>query len=713
MKPLLASQLALAVAICSVASASADELFPSATPESQGLHAKDLNALADVVKGFVKDGKIVGGELLVVKNGRMVFHQGIGLKDKDKKIAMPTDAIFCIRSMTKPVVGVAIQMLFDEGKLALDDRIAKFLPSFDNDASRAITIRQLLTHTGGLKLSTLLTVGLKGVANVRELADIIGKNGPEGAPGKNLNYSDDGADTLTAVVGAISKMPPEKFIQDRILDPLGMKDTICVLKKDDPRIERVSAAYGGATGNWRKFWRPGETPIFPYFLGSQGMYSTPTDYTRFLKLIADGGKWNGKQLLSKAAIERILTPTEKPFPIPTGFIDWKLSYGQLMMIYRDKTGKLCAFGHGGSDGTFAYAIPDQNLFVMYFTQSRNNLTSIDFETALHGLLIDPTKKGRDSKPVDRKAVAPFLGLYWFDAVQCPVEIVVHEGKLEVVFPWEIELELRPTDEANKWSAKLAPQIVIEFQRDGDKPAPSLVIHQAGFKQELRRLKHEDGLPTWDELLKLRQKTQGVGKLTSLGAIRLKGSLEQLPAKKKGTVESVVEGATRCFMEATLGGNKTTWFVDGDKVWVKEGASAAQSITGAEAQQIRLKCPTFPVADWRLLFKEIEVLKRFEKGKKSTIVLRTICDNASTHFLYVDAETGRLVGDCHIEIARGIGRVGTRIQYLDYKDVDGVQFPTRIVQAYQSPLIGRLEQKLDKFETKVKFPERTFQLKKEK
>ena len=287
-----------------------------------------------------------------------------------------------------------------------------------------------------------------------------------------------------------------------------MKDTICVLKKDDPRINRVATAYAGATGAWRKFWTPGETPIFPYFLGSQGIYSTPADYTRFLKLIADGGKWNGKQLLSKAAIARILTPTEKPFPSPTGFIDWNLSYGRLMMIYRDKAGKLRTFGHGGSDGTFAYAIPDQNLFVMYFTQSRNNLTSIDFETALHGLLIDPKKKGHETQPVDPKAVAPFLGLYWFDAVKCPTEIVVHEGKLEVVFPWEIELELRPTDDANKWSAKLAPQIAIEFKRDGDKPATSLVVHQSGFTRELPRLKREDGLPSLDETFKAPQQNSG-------------------------------------------------------------------------------------------------------------------------------------------------------------------------------------------------------------
>src|SRR5262249_13019170 len=284
------------------------------------------------------------------------------------------------------VVGVAVQMLVDEGKISLDDPVAKHLPAFDNDKSRAITVHHLLTHTGGLKLSTLLTVGLKGVASVRQLADRIGENGPEFRPGTRFNYSDDGADTLTALVGAVAKKPAEEFLQERLFDPLGMKDTICVLNKDDPRIGRVASAYSGAKGAWTKFWAPGQDPIFAYFLGSQGLYSTTADYARFLKMLADDGRWGDKQLLSKEAVARIRTPVRE-----TGFDGRVSGYGQLMQVYYDKAGKVGALGHGGSDGTHAYAFPEQNLFVLCFTQSRGNATSLDFEAALHGLLIEPGK----------------------------------------------------------------------------------------------------------------------------------------------------------------------------------------------------------------------------------------------------------------------------------------------------------------------------------
>src|SRR5262245_11830901 len=443
--------------------------FPASTPESQGLAQKNFDTLAEVIRGFIKDERIVGAELLVIKNNRTVYHRGFGLKDKDKKTDMPTDTIFCVRSMTKPVIGAAIQILIDEGKVAIDDPIAKHLPAFDNDKSRAITVHQLLTHTGGLKLSSLLTVGLKGVSGANELAEIIGKNGPELKPGEKFQYSDDGADTLTAVVAAVSKMPAEQFVQERILDPLGMKDSICVLTKDDPRIDRVATAYGGATGAWKKFWAPGEPPIFSYFLGSQGMYSTPTDYARFLRMIADDGKWNGKPILSKEAVARIRKPEQDRSGIPTGFDDRRCAYGQLMMLYVDEAGKVRAFGHGGSDGTHAYAFPEKDLFVLYFTQSRGNLTSIDFEPAVHRLLIEPGKRAFVAdKTVDPKTVESFLGLYWFEAPKGPVEVLVRDGRLRAEFPWQAEVELKPSDDPNRWVAVLNPALSIEFQRDKDR-----------------------------------------------------------------------------------------------------------------------------------------------------------------------------------------------------------------------------------------------------
>jgi CubicO group peptidase (beta-lactamase class C family) len=684
--------------------AGAADPFPSAKPETVGLAAKDLDALTDFVAGFARSDTIVGGEVLIIKNGHTVLRRGFGWKDRDKKQEMPVDAIYCIRSMTKPVVGVAIQMLVDDRKLSIDDPVAKYLPAFDNEKSRAITIRELLTHTGGLKLSTLAEVGFDRFKDVRGLADLIGKNGPELKPGTRFNYSDDGADTLTAVVGAVSGKPAEQFIQERILDPLGMADTICVLKKDDPRLPRIATAYAGAKGAWVKFFAPDDKPIFPFFLGSQGMYSTTTDYARFLKMIADGGTWEGKRLLSKEAVARILTAPENT-PLPTGFDGRTTTYGQLMEIYIDKDRKVRAFGHGGSDGTHSYAFPEKNLFAFYFTQSRGTLTGLDFEKEVGRRLVEPGKAVVDKK-LDAKAVEPFLGLYWMDEVKCPLEVLVRDGVLWVVLPWQAELELAAGDKPEKWTAKLNPAIAIAFQRDGSAPAHTLALTQAPAAFHMPRLKPEAGLPTADAILKLRNEKLGADKLATLGAVRAKGTIEQ-STKKSGTVEVLFDGMTHYRNQATFGAQTGVRGLDGETVWMVSAGRPPAKPEGELTAQARFDHPMWAAADWKPLFESIEVLKRFEADKTPALMLRAVPKGLPARYLTVEESTGRLMGDRHIEIFPGIGRLGKDVQYRDFKDVNGVQLPTKITETYPTPLIGRFERTYTGFETKVTLPAGAF------
>jgi CubicO group peptidase (beta-lactamase class C family) len=702
----LASLLVIVLSTAAIAS----DPFPPAKPESVGLVQKDLDALAEVVAGFIKSDSVVGGELHIIKDGHTVLRREFGMKDRDRKQEMPTDAICCIRSMTKPVVGVAIQMLADDGKLTLDHPVAKYLPAFDNDKSKAITIQQLLTHTGGLKLSTLSAVGFGNRTSVRELVDVIGENGPEFKPGGDWHYSDDGADTLTAVVAAVSGKAAEQFLQERILDPLGMADTICVLKKDDPRIARIATAYAGSKGAWFKLFAPGEKPIFPFFLGSQGMYSTTENYARFLKLIADGGTWEGKRLLSKEAVARILTPARET-PLPTGFDGRTVGYGQLMMLYQDSAKKVRGFGHNGSDGTHAYAIPEKGLFVFYFTQSRGTLTGADVEKVLHRRLIEPGKAVADVA-FDPKAVTPYLGLYWMNEVKCPVEVVIRDGALAIEFPFQTELELKPTGQPAKWVARQAASITIEFQRDEKAPAHTLVVTQPGATLKLSRLKPEAGLPTVEDVLKLRAEKQGTAKLAQLGAVRMKATLNH-STKKDGTFEAIFDGLTRYRMETNLGGRKGIRGVDGEKVWIVTADRPPTRMEGELAEQARLDHPAFAAADWRPLFETIEVLKRIEADKAKVLVIRAVPKFGRARFLLVDEASGQLVGDQHLEIVPGVGRVGKGTEYRDFKDVDGVQLPTRVIEAYTTPLLGRFEKTFATIETKVEVPAGRFAMPKEK
>ena len=156
--------------------------FPPAKPEAVGLDPAAVRELAARVKLWVEQEDAVGAELLVIKNRRTVLHEAYGLKDLDDREPLTPGTIACIRSMTKPVVGTAVQILVDEGKLGLDDPAAKYLPSFATPKSERVTVRQLLTHTAGFPITTV-DRALTAYRNSRDIVDRAGAAGPPLKPG--------------------------------------------------------------------------------------------------------------------------------------------------------------------------------------------------------------------------------------------------------------------------------------------------------------------------------------------------------------------------------------------------------------------------------------------------------------------------------------------------------------------------------------------------
>ena len=364
--------------------------FPLATPESQGIPKAALDRLGELVRGFVKSNEIVGAELLVIKNRRTIMHETFGNDDPQGDQPLQKNAIFSIRSMTKPLTGIAAQMLIDEEMLRLNDPVSKYLDSFDNDASRGITIEHLLTHRSGFPMRSAgkLWSDYSSYSNIRQIADYWGAYGPKlFPPGERYHYADANVDSLGAVIGQVTGQTAEDFIAQRLLTPLGMNDTLSLLKEGDPRVDRVAGKNAGGPGRWRQFWKWKGRPYFPTPMFAQSFYSTPTDYGRFLAMILDDGVVNQRRLISSAAIQRVLTPASVA-PMPTGFAGLRSSYGQLMHLY-EKDDRVMVFGHSGSDGTYAWVWPDEDLMVLYFTQSRGSSTMTRMEAVIDSLLARP------------------------------------------------------------------------------------------------------------------------------------------------------------------------------------------------------------------------------------------------------------------------------------------------------------------------------------
>jgi methyl acetate hydrolase len=271
-------------------------------------------AISMQLAAAVERGDTPGVVALVVDRNGVLYEGAAGKLDVGRNVLMPTDAIFNIASMTKPVTSVAIMMLLEEGKLRLDDPVSQYLPGFDNlqvitkfheadgtyetrPAKRAMTIRHLMTHTSGIGygftnpiINRLVSVTKKGEWELPLLHD----------PGDKWTYS---ASTrvLGMIVEKITGTTLEAFYQDRIFQPLGMVDTSFAVPAD--KQSRLSMTHSRASGTMQEQPR-GSIPSTPTppFRGDGGLYSTAGDYGLFVRMLLNGGRLGSSRLLTEASV---------------------------------------------------------------------------------------------------------------------------------------------------------------------------------------------------------------------------------------------------------------------------------------------------------------------------------------------------------------------------------------------------------------------------
>ena len=315
--------------------------LPSAKPETVGLSADRLERIAGAVQRNIDDKRIAGAVTLVVRRGKVAWYKAQGMSDREASKAMPTDAMFRICSMTKPITSTAVMMLYEEGRFLLDDPVSKYLPEFKNPkvlvkrasgetytipAAKEITIRDLLRHTSGITYqwnedlgsayekaevpSGLLqfdgTIG-DGVKHLAGLPLLFN-------PGERFEYSL-GVDVLGRLVEVVSGKPLDEFFRTRIFEPVGMKDTYFFPPEN--KLNRLATAYTYyADKGLNRF---PDSPIregaFVYsadypsrgpkklFSGGAGLVSTAMDYAKFCQMMLDEGKVGSTRLLSRKSVE--------------------------------------------------------------------------------------------------------------------------------------------------------------------------------------------------------------------------------------------------------------------------------------------------------------------------------------------------------------------------------------------------------------------------
>jgi len=408
------------------------QALSTAEPESVGMSSERLERLTSTLEGYVSDERIAGAVAIVARKGKIAYLEAVGLRDRESNSPMELDSIFRIASQTKALTSTCIMILQERGQLLISDPLAKYMPEFANGtvaidngrggydvvaARRAITIRDLLTHTSGISYGNGLAVDEWREADVvgwyfakrdepiRETIRRMGGLPASAQPGESWVYGYN-TDILGALVEVVSGQPFDVFLQNEILDPLGMNDTHFYLPEE--KTDRLVTVYSStADGGIELAPAPGymqDRGIFgtvgqgqyidgprTSFSGGAGLLSTARDYATFLQMMLNGGEFNGARILSPNTV-KLMTVNhlgEVSFRPGQGF---GLGFSVVTDLgARGAPGSVGEFGWAGAYHSTYWADPEEELAAVYLTQlipAINVDDNVKFRALLYQAIID-------------------------------------------------------------------------------------------------------------------------------------------------------------------------------------------------------------------------------------------------------------------------------------------------------------------------------------
>jgi CubicO group peptidase (beta-lactamase class C family) len=378
---------------------------------ANGFKPEGLAMVAPTLQGVIDNGDLSGIVSLVWRKGEIIQLNTLGKRDIAANKPMTRDTLFRIASMTKPITSVAAMMLIEEGKMKLSDPITKWMPEFSDmkvlknpngpidqlePATRAITVEDLMTHRSGLAYAFTST-GPIGQAH----EDVVGPpldndKTPDQwlkalaslplthPPGKQLHYSHS-TEVLGFLVGRVAGQNYREFILDRILGPLGMKDTD--FHVPPAKRERAAVVYqqDQATGKLNPFPFPNYDTPPEYTAGGGGLISTLDDYLAFARMLLNKGELNGKRYIKRETFELMttnhLTPEQRAIPF-LGMPLWAgMGFGLGLSVVMEPekhewmgAGSKGSFGWPGAFGTWWQADPVKEMILIFLIQNYTPLT---------------------------------------------------------------------------------------------------------------------------------------------------------------------------------------------------------------------------------------------------------------------------------------------------------------------------------------------------
>jgi CubicO group peptidase (beta-lactamase class C family) len=372
--------------------------LPTASAETEGMSAERLAHLSAGMKELVDGGRLAGAVTMVSRHGKVVEYDAVGKRDIAANAPMQKDSIFRIYSMSKPITGVAMMILFEEGKWQLNDPVAKYIPEFaklkvystdangnltPKDQNHPVTMRELMSHSGGFTYGYFSNTA---VDKLQLEADVLNSNNTldefikrvaklplNSQPGTEWHYSIS-VDIQGYIVQKLSGMPFEEFLERHIFKPLGMTDTAFYVPKE--KLNRFAEFYN--YDNDGKLHAVGVHEGLNHDFaakpalssGGGGLVSTAADYMRFCQMLLNGGQLEGVRILSPLTVELMHT-NMLPASLPT-FVPGA-AFGLDFAIYTDPALAGGYYGKGtyqwgGAAGTWFWIDPVNDLIVVGMIQ---------------------------------------------------------------------------------------------------------------------------------------------------------------------------------------------------------------------------------------------------------------------------------------------------------------------------------------------------------
>ena len=705
--------------------AARQSLAKRATSEKQEELATRLSNIEQAVETRRKALGIPGISLVIVKDDRVIYIKGFGVRNFERNTPVTPVTQFAIASSTKAFTALAAAISADEGKLALDDSPKKFLPFFklrDPDADGRVTLRDLLSHRTGLNRTDIAM--MTGKLTREELIQVAGFAKPTAKLGEKFQYQNVMYAAAGEAVAKANGATWEKLIAERLFKPLGMKSSnTSIVEMQKSKDFSFGYDYNADTKETKFLKSENVNAIGP----AGSINSNARDMAQWLRLMLGGGVFEGKRLVSEKNFKELITPQIQLAP--------KLAYG-LGWFLRDWRGHR-EIDHGGNLQGFnsmVAMIPEKRLgFVMLSNVSVSLLADEMRDIVFGNLLGQPEKTATTVAPLTPINSVPVgdlqreVGEYSLAGAGLIIKVGLTDGKLTMSVPDQPTVVLENVGGRRYKLAAPAPEgIFVTFRpaknRENEtelfleQPQGSAVFSQVkpanDNSAKNSATQTSPSLPSVDELMqKVIEAAGGEANLRKHTWLVMERSVDY---ENQGvTGESTVSAAA-----PNLAVTSTTLFALGKKIGVtveyfdgNTGGSVASFgspsvLTGKLLEHARIAADFYAPLNWKTLFPKVMVKRMSKIGDEDVYIVEKTPASGHPVVDYVSAKSFLVLRrETQQPLGAGNLTIPAADNFSDYKSVDGVMMPFKVVS--YNPLQGNSVSIVKNIRFNIEIPQSAF------